>query len=55
MLYLDSSAPRLQSLEWDVPGSDHGTAFFAPGADEVDLLRQLEPPAAGTLTPGEGE
>ena len=40
-----ASLPQLllfQGLEWNVPGSEHGTVFMAPGPHEVGLLRRFE-------------
>nr|WP_042180910.1 twin-arginine translocation signal domain-containing protein [Kibdelosporangium sp. MJ126-NF4] len=31
-----------QGMEWNVPGAEHATVFFAPGADEATLLRTFE-------------
>ncbi|MEV4314694.1 histidinol-phosphatase [Actinocrispum sp. NPDC049592] len=31
-----------QGIEWNVPGAEHATVFFAPGADEAALLREFE-------------
>lgn len=31
-----------QGLEWNVPGSEHGTVFFAPGRHEAVLLERFE-------------
>ena len=31
-----------QGLEWNIPGGEHGTVFFTPSADEVEILRQFE-------------
>src|SRR2546423_14775778 len=29
-------------MEWNVPGAEHATVFFAPGANEASLLRTFE-------------
>ncbi len=45
MLQARGALPQLlvfQGLEWNVPGSEHGTVFFAPGAEELDVLRRFE-------------
>jgi hypothetical protein len=31
-----------QGIEWNVPGAEHATVFFAPGASEAALLRAFE-------------
>jgi len=40
-----SALPNLlifQGLEWNIPGGEHGTVFFTPSDDEVEILRQFE-------------
>jgi hypothetical protein len=44
--------PRLlifQGLEWYIPGAEHATVFTAPGAHEVEVLRQFERAYDGKL------
>ncbi len=42
-----------QGLEWNVPGSEHGTVFMAPGHHEVGLLRRFEQQFDGMVRFGE--
>lgn len=40
-----ASLPQLlvyQGLEWNVPGTEHGTVFVAPGPCEADALQEFE-------------
>ena len=51
-----ASLPQLllfQGLEWNVPGSEHGTVFMAPGPHEVGLLRRFEQQFDGMVRFGE--
>jgi hypothetical protein len=51
-----ASLPQLllfQGLEWNVPGSEHGTVFMAPGPHELGLLRRFEEQFDGMVRFGE--
>ena len=57
VLEVRASLPQLlifQGLEWNVPGSEHGTVFMAPGPHEVGLLRRFETQFDGMVRFGEG-
>lgn len=43
-----------QGLEWNVPGSEHGTVFVAPGAGDHQLLEHFEQLFDGFVLYGDG-
>jgi hypothetical protein len=42
-----------QGLEWNVPGTEHGTIFFAPGRHEAELLEEFERQFDGVVVYGD--
>lgn len=43
-----------QGLEWNIPGAEHGTIFFAPGPNESALLHTFEKSFDGVVVFGAG-
>jgi hypothetical protein len=43
-----------QGLEWNIPGAEHGTIFFAPGPNESALLHTFEKSFDGVVVYGAG-
>jgi hypothetical protein len=43
-----------QGLEWNIPGAEHGTIFFAPGPNEAALLHTFEKSFDGVVVYGSG-
>lgn len=38
-----------QGVEWNIPGGEHGTVFFSPGAEEAALLHEFEQSYDGVI------